>query len=218
MATNAPGAKPTLGAGTKPTWAIEVPSRATPIRYSTVWWSLISVLTCQTETSRPFSSIFLTGVKNIHALEKEARQLLERQIERVQNYPEMGQMLRKHLDETNQQEERIDRILEALGADRSVLKDFVTQLMGNMAAVAHAPAGDEILKNTFANNAFENYEIAAYKSLITMAEAAGQTQHVPALRQSLQEEQRMAQWIADNVETITRKYLEREQSGRKADR
>jgi|1186.fasta_scaffold120468_1 ferritin-like metal-binding protein YciE len=163
-------------------------------------------------------SIFLTGVKNIHALEKEARQLLERQIERVQNYPEMGQMLRKHLDETNQQEERIDRILEALGADRSVLKDFVTQLMGNMAAVAHAPAGDEILKNTFANNAFENYEIAAYKSLITMAEAAGQTQHVPALRQSLQEEQRMAQWIADNVETITRKYLEREQSGRKADR
>jgi ferritin-like metal-binding protein YciE len=51
-----------------------------------------------------------------------------------------------------------------------------------------------------------------------MAEAAGQTQHVPALRQSLQEEQRMAQWIADNVETITRKYLEREQSGRKADR
>jgi ferritin-like metal-binding protein YciE len=44
----------------------------------------------------------------------------------------MGQMLRKHLDETNQQEERIDRILEALGADRSVLKDFVTQLMGNI--------------------------------------------------------------------------------------
>ena len=169
-------------------------------------------------SSDTIRSIFLTGVQNLHALEKEARQLLQRQIERSQNYPEVEQMLRKHLDETNAQEERLDRILDALGSNRSVLKDIVTQLMGNLGAIAHAPAGDEILKNTFANNAFENYEIAAYKSLIAMAEAAGQTQHIAALRQSLQEEERMAQWIADNVETLTRKYLQREQSGQKADR
>jgi ferritin-like metal-binding protein YciE len=163
-------------------------------------------------------SIFITGVKNAHALEKEARQLLERQIERVTNYPEMEQMLRRHLDETNRQEERIDQILHELGEDRSLLKDWVTQLMGNAAAVAHVPMADEILKNTFANNAFENFEIAAYKSLITMAELSGHGQFVVSLRQTLEEEQRMANWIADNVETITRKYLEREARGEKADR
>jgi ferritin-like metal-binding protein YciE len=163
-------------------------------------------------------SIFITGVKNAHALEKEARQLLERQIERVTNYPEMEQMLRRHLDETNRQEERIDQILHELGEDRSLLKDWVTQLMGNAAAVAHVPMADEILKNTFANNAFENFEIAAYKSLITMAELSGHSQFVVSLRQTLEEEQRMANWIADNVETITRKYLEREARGEKADR
>ncbi len=48
-------------------------------------------------------------------------------------------------------------------------------LMGNMAALAHAPAQDEILKNTFANHAFENYEIAVYDSLIAIAEAAART-------------------------------------------
>ena len=163
-------------------------------------------------------SIFVTGVKNAHALEKEARQIMERQIERVANYPEMERMLRQHLEETNRHEERIDQILNELGEDRSLLKDWATQLMGNMAAVAHVPMADEILKNTFANNAFENFEVAAYKSLITMAEAAGQSRFVPTLRQNLEEDQRMAQWIADNVETITRKYLEREARGEKADR
>jgi len=82
-------------------------------------------------------TLFITGVKNAHALEKEARQILSRQIERVTNYPEVAQKLRMHLDETNRQEERIDEILHALGEDRSLLKDWATQIMGNMAAVAH---------------------------------------------------------------------------------
>src|SRR3990170_7312578 len=117
--------------------------------------------------------IFVVGVQNAHALEKEAIQLMERQIERITNSPEMRRRLEQHLAETKEQEERLDRILDQLGTGRSVLKDWVTQLMGNAAAVAHVPMADEILKDTFANNAFENFEIAAYKSLITMAEVAG---------------------------------------------
>ena len=91
------------------------------------------------------------------------------------NYPEVAQKLRMHLEETNRQEERIDEILHALGEDRSLLKDWATQITGNMAAVAHVPMADEILKDTFANHAFEAFEIAAYKSLITMAEARRNT-------------------------------------------
>ena len=163
-------------------------------------------------------TVFITGVKNAHALEKEARQILSRQIERITNYPEVEQRLRIHLEETNRQEERIDEILHALGEDRSLLKDWATQIMGNMAAVAHVPMADEILKNTFANHAFEAFEVASYKSLIAMAEATGQTQFLSALRQTLQEEERMQQWIFDNVEKVTRMYLEREARGEKSDR
>lgn len=163
-------------------------------------------------------SIYVTGVKNAHALEKEAIQLLERQIERIEGYPEVEAKLRQHLAETNRQHERLDEILHALGTDRSLIKDWFTQLMGNAAAIAHVPAADEILKNTFANHAFEAFEIAAYKSLITMAEVTGHSQHVVSLRQSLDEEQRMAQWISDNVEKVTRMYLEKEARGEKADR
>jgi len=169
-----------------------------------------SSVTASQENAR---AVFVTAVRNTHALEKEARQLMERQIERAGDYPELAQRLRQHLDETNAQEERLDKILEALGADRSVIKDFVTQLMANVATMAHAPADDEILKNAFANNAFENYEIAAYRSLITIAEAAGQTQHVPMLQQTLQEEQRMADWVAGNIENFTRRYIQGARTG-----
>lgn len=163
-------------------------------------------------------AIYVTGVRNAHALEKEAIQLLERQIERSSGYPDIEAKLRQHLAETNRQHDRIDALLRSLGADRSLLKDWITQLMGNAAMIAHAPMGDEILKNTFASHGFEAFEIAAYKSLIVMAEATGHGEHVVALRQSLEEEQRMARWISDNVEKITRMYLEKEALGDKVDR
>ncbi|SFH69088.1 protein of unknown function [Bradyrhizobium sp. Gha] len=46
-------------------------------------------------------------------------------------------------------------------------------------------------QNTFANNAFENFEIAAYKSLIALCGAAGVAEAKEPLEASLKEEQRM---------------------------
>ena len=82
--------------------------------------------------------------------------------------------------------------------------------------VRQIPMADEILKDTFANHAFENFEIAAYKSLIAMAETVGHNQCIPALQQTLKEEQKTAQLIHDQIETITRRYMMLEQSGQRA--
>ena len=84
--------------------------------------------------------------------------------------------------------------------------------MGNMMAMAHTVADDEILKNTFANNAFENFEIAAYKSLLALCGAAGAADAKPLLEASLKEEQQMAAWIDANVEKVTMDYLARQQA------
>lgn len=163
-------------------------------------------------------NIFITGLQNAHALEKEALQLMQRQVERFENYPEMSQLLRTHIAETEGQVRRLDEMLHTFGEDRSLLKDMATQFMANMAAAGHMPMADEVLKNTFANHAFENFEIATYKSLIAMAEAAGHQRFVPALEETLREEEKTAQAIRDMVEPITRKYLTREAEGKKADR
>jgi ferritin-like metal-binding protein YciE len=79
--------------------------------------------------------------------------------------------------------------------------------MANVQAMAHSTANDEILKNTFSNNAFENFEIGAYKSLLALCGAAGVAEAREPLEASLKEEQRMAAWIDSNVEKVTMQYL-----------
>lgn len=53
------------------------------------------------------------------------------------------------------------------------MKDTMMSLVGNMAALGHSAAPDEVLKNTFANFAFEDFEIASYTSLLILADLAG---------------------------------------------
>jgi ferritin-like metal-binding protein YciE len=87
-----------------------------------------------------------------------------------------------------------------------------------MMALGHTPAQDEILKNTYANHAFENFEIAAYESLLTISDAAGQQGHRSAFEQSLKEEQAMADAVRKLIRPITERYLSLTVSGAKADR
>jgi ferritin-like metal-binding protein YciE len=71
--------------------------------------------------------------------------------------------------------------------------------------------GDEILKNTFANNAFEHFEIAAYKSLLTLCGPAGASNARGLLEQSLKEEEAMAAWVDQSIGKITMEYLSKEE-------
>jgi ferritin-like metal-binding protein YciE len=151
--------------------------------------------------------IFLTGLRNAHAMETQARELMERQSERLSEYPEIRARLKTHLVETEGQMKRLDQCLSSLGETASTLKDTAQSFMGNMMAMAHTVADDEILKNIFANNAFENFEIAAYKSLLSLCGPAGAADAKPLLEQSLKEEEAMAAWVSRNVENMTLAYL-----------
>src|SRR4051812_25999739 len=110
--------------------------------------------------------LFITGVRNAHAMERQAEEMLERQVDRMTDYPDLLTRLREHLRETKEQQKRLESILEEVDSSPSTVKDLALSLGANIAAMGHAMAGDEVLKNTFANSALESYEIAAYKSLI----------------------------------------------------
>lgn len=150
--------------------------------------------------------LFVTGLKNAHGVEHQALALIDRQLDHLANYPEVAEQLRMHRTETEQQISRIDEILSGFDASPSALKDMGLSLTGNLAALAHVFAPDEILKNSFANHAFENFEIASYTGLITLAELGNYTSQQGLLRQSLGEEQRMATWVLDSLPDLTRKY------------
>jgi ferritin-like metal-binding protein YciE len=160
--------------------------------------------------------IYVTGLRNQHAVENQAIELLERQVGRLENYPDMVARMQQHIKESQEQARRIEELLSGLGTSHSGFKDTVMSFMGNMAALAHTPAPDEVVKNSLANFAFEHYEIASYKSLLTLAEAVGHAQAATALTQSLKEEEAMAQWIDDHLKPTTLKFLERSLAGEKA--
>ncbi len=161
-------------------------------------------------------SIYVSGLRNQHAVEEQAISLLRRQVERLENYPEMEARMRQHIDESMQQAQRLDALLEEFGSSRSGLKDTAMSMVGNMAAMTHAMTQDEVLKNTFANYAFEHFEIASYKSLLDLSAMIGHQAGASALRQSLAEEEAMAQWIDAHLADTTRTYVGRYAAGEKA--
>jgi ferritin-like metal-binding protein YciE len=160
--------------------------------------------------------MYTTGLRNQHAVENQAIELLERQVGRLENYPLMHQRMQQHIEESREQARRLDELLEAVGSSASAMKDTALSFMGNMVALGHAATQDEVVKNSLANYAFEHYEIASYKSLITLAEHIGHSAAVQLLGMSLREEQAMAQWIDDHLAETTLTYLQRYESGVKA--
>lgn len=150
--------------------------------------------------------LFITGLVNAHAVEKQALSIMTPQVARIEHYPAVADRLRLHIEETNGQIARLDEILAGFDTSSSTLKDIGLSMSGSMAAITHSVAGDEIVKNSFANYAFEHFEIAAYKSLLVLAEDGGFATAAPLLKQSLGEEQAMAQWIDDALPDITRRY------------
>lgn len=169
-----------------------------------------------TSTHETLKSVFITGLKNAHGVEHQALALIDRQLDHLADYPEISDMLRKHRAETEQQIRRVDEILAGFNETPSGLKDFALSVSGNMAAIAHVFAPDEVIKNSFANHAFENFEAAAYTSLITLADAGSFTSATPLLQQSLTEEQRMAAWVLDNIPATTMKYVQLRAAGETA--
>lgn len=167
-------------------------------------------------TENPTRKIFVTGLKNAHAMENQALSIMKPQVKRIENYPEIAAKLDQHIRETEGQIARLEELLASLGEDHSSLKDMALSAVGSMAALSHTVAGDEILKNSFANFAFENFEIAAYKSLIALAELAGYPGLVSSLQANLDEEIRMAGWLESNLHETTLRFAALSKAGQTA--
>lgn len=151
--------------------------------------------------------MFVVGLRDAHAVEHQALGIMDRQIEHLAQYTEVEARLRAHRGETERQIERLDSILADFDESPSAIKDAALKLGGSVAALAHALAPDEIIKNSLANYAFENYEAASYKALIAMARAGGFDAAIPKLEESLQEELAMVTFLDEMLPLVINKFL-----------
>ena len=133
-------------------------------------------------------------------MENQALSIMKPQASRIENYPDVEAQLQKHIAETEGQISRLERILDSLDEDK-VLAQGPCSIGGRHLRSSRAHRDpDEILKNSMANFAFENFEIAAYKSLIALAEASGNDGAIADLEANLNEELAMAEWLDQNIE------------------
>ncbi len=155
-------------------------------------------------------------LRDAHAMELQAIEILEKQVSRLEHYPELETKIRDHLAQTRRQAERVEGCLKRLGADTSGLKDMAGKLTGTAQQLSGLVASDEVVKSGLAAYAFERYEIAAYRALIATAEEAGEPEVVAVCQENLREEEAMAAWLAEHLPQVTRQYLTREATGQEA--
>ena len=157
--------------------------------------------------------LLITALKNAYGLEGQGETNLGKFHDDLQHYPDLKARVGLHLEETKRQKERLGECLTTLGESPSSFKETAMKLAAGVQGLIHGLAGDEVLKSTFSAYAFENFEIAGYKSLVAMAEACGEPQVAATCRDILKEEEATAAWFGQNIESITRAYMAREATG-----
>lgn len=154
--------------------------------------------------SQTATSLLTIALRKAHSMESHALEHFERQAARLERFPEIQAQIQHHLGETERQLERIEDCLDALGEEAPADHDASS---GAPSLDSVVPGDGELLDEAFADYALENYEIAAYRSLLTLCEVAVQRSIAPLLQESLKEEEAMARWLKDNLSRLTRDYV-----------
>lgn len=148
-------------------------------------------------------------LRDAHAMEQQAEQMLSAQKSRLENYPKLRTRIEKHIEETQGQKALLERTLTRLGSEPSTLKDIGGKLMAFGQAVGGMTVSDEVVKGAMAGYVFENVEIAAYRVLIAAAKAAGDVETQKACEEILPQEIAMADWLKEHLPELTQAFLDR---------
>lgn len=158
----------------------------------------------------------IDGLRNAHAVAHQGRKVLDAQLDRLENYPKVRAKLEENRQQKDLQLKRFEDILEKLGHSPSSLKDSAAAMGGTFSAMMNSGADDEILKNSFATFALANFEVAAFETLLLLAEAAGETESMPAIQECVSEERAAAAFIADHLRETGMRFLQLRTEGQQA--
>lgn len=136
-----------------------------------------------------------------HALEGQSRKLLERG-RKLGESTTLATIFNRHLEETAEQERRLERRLQERGGSPSAIKDAALRLGAlNWGAfmAAHPDTPPKLAGFAFA---VENLEIASYELLRRVAARAGDERTAAEVERTLPEERAAAAAIAEQWETV----------------
>ena len=137
-----------------------------------------------------FEDLFLHGLQDVYYAEHKIIKALPGLIEHASD-PALKRGLKRHLNETKEQVERLERAFHLLGEKPRATKCYGIhgllsegeEIMGN---VAHRNVQNAVVISSA--QAIERYEITRYGSLIAWAKEMGRTDIAAVLEENLEEE------------------------------
>lgn len=139
---------------------------------------------------KTIDDLFVHMLSDIYSAEKQLTRALAK-LSRTASHPELANAFKTHLEETEGQIERIDKVVEATGFRLKRMKcvamegliEEATELIDE---IEKGPVLDAGL--VAAAQKVEHYEIAAYGSLCALGKQLGQQEAVQLLKETLEEE------------------------------
>lgn len=134
--------------------------------------------------------LYVDELKDLYSAEKQILQALPRMAKKVQN-EQLKKAFEMHLEETQMQVERLDRIFDSLGkSPRGKKCKGMEGLLEEGKEMMQEDMEPEVLDAALISAAqrVEHYEIAGYGTVRTYAQLLGEKDHVKLLQQTLDEE------------------------------
>jgi ferritin-like metal-binding protein YciE len=152
----------------------------------------------------------LDWLRDAHAMEQQAGQMLTGMARRIENYPQLKTQIERHIEETRNHANLVQQCIDRSGSSTSTVKDIIGKVTGLGQALSGLFVSDEIVKGALAGYSFEHIEIASYEILIAAANEAGDMETKRICEGILQEEKAMASWLAQHLPELTREFLRRD--------
>jgi ferritin-like metal-binding protein YciE len=155
------------------------------------------------------SENILDWLRDAHAMEQQAEQMLKAQASRLENYPKLRARIEEHLQETLTQRQLVEGCIQRLGGSTSTVKDIAAKLVAFGQSIGGIVTTDEVVKGAMSGYVFENVEIAAYTSLVAAAREIGDAETARICGEICAQELSMAQWLLEHLPEVTQTYLMR---------
>ena len=145
-----------------------------------------------------------SDLKDVLNAENQIVKALPKMIKKA-SHPELQEALEQHLEETKEQVNRVEQVMELLGMSvRSKTCKAMQGILEEGKEVMGEDADDDVMDAALIGAAqkVEHYEIATYGTLCTYAELLGLAQAKQLLGQTLDEEKRTDQKLTELAEAV----------------
>ena len=128
--------------------------------------------------------------------------ILQAQSAHFNEFPEAATRVQQHITETQEHVLRLERCLAQLGRTPSGVKSTLSSLMGTIEGATTTIFRDRLAKDVLADYAAEQFEVACYTALVSVALRLGYTDIANLCEQNLREDKAMADWLLEQLPDV----------------